>query len=84
MSGHEQRVGDHRVICAMSGFLAWASDCVKTDEGHYVLRRFAGEETQPHPQEKVRAKPDNQRVPWSQPEATDTFLSPGDVTAADL
>lgn len=84
MSGHEQRIGDHRVICDASGFLAWASDCVKTWDGRYVLKRFAGSETQRHPQDLVRGVPDPQTVPWSRPEAADTFLSPGDVTQDDL
>lgn len=75
MSGYEQRPGDHRVICDHSGFMAWASDCVKTWDGKYVLRRFVGSETQRHPQELVRGRPDDQRVPWSRPEQTDTFLS---------
>lgn len=82
--GDEQRVGDWRVQCDYSGFKAWASECVKTWDGYWVLRRFAGEETQRHPQDFVRGRPDNQQVPWSRPEATDTFLSPGDVTPDDL
>ena len=83
MSG-EQRPGDWRVICDYSGFKCWASETVKTWNGYRVLRRFAGEETQRHPQEFVRGRPDNQRVAWSRPEATDVFLSPGDVTSEDL
>lgn len=84
MSGHEQRPGDYRVICDFSGFKCWASETVKTHDGFRVMRRFAGEETQRHPQEFVRGRPDDQRVHWSRPEATDTFLAVGDVTADDL
>lgn len=80
----EQRPGDYRVICDYSGFKCWASETVKTWDGFRVLKRFAGQETQRHPQELVRGKADNQTVPWSRPEATDTFLSPGDVTPEDL
>jgi hypothetical protein len=84
MSGHEQRPGDWRCICDFSGFKCWASETVKTHDGFRVLKRFAGEETQRHPQELVRGRPDNQRVAWARPEPTDTFLSPGDVTPSDL
>jgi hypothetical protein len=84
MSGHTQRPGDYRVICDFSGFKCWASETVKTFNGSRVLARFAGEETQRHPQENVRSRPDLQSVPWSRPEGTDVFLSVGDVSAADL
>jgi len=84
MSGHEQRPGDWLCICDYSGFKCWASETVKTWNGFRVLKRFAGEETQRHPQDLVRGKPDNQGVPWARPEPTDTFLSPGDVTPDDL
>jgi hypothetical protein len=84
MSGHEQRPGDYRVICDYSGFKCWASETVKTWQGHRVLKRFVGEETQRHPQELVRGRVDRQAVPWSRPEPTDVFLSVGDVTAEDL
>lgn len=84
MSGHEQRPGDWRVICDASGFLCWASETVKTWDNKRVLRRFAGEETQRHPQDLVRGKPDDQRVPWARPESADVFLSPGDVSQDDL
>lgn len=84
MSGHEQRPGDYRVTCDASGFKGWASETVKTHAGFRVLRRFAGEETQRHPQESVRALPDRQTVAWSRPETTDVFLAVNAVTAASL
>jgi hypothetical protein len=84
MSGLEQRPGDYRVICDYSGFKCWASETVKTWQGFRVLRRFAGEETQRHPQELVRGKPDRQQVPWARPESADVFLAVGDVTPGDL
>lgn len=81
----EQRPGDHRAICAFSGFKGWASEMVKTAHGHYVLRCFAGEEMQRHPQERAYvSRPGEGRVPWNRPESADVFLAPGDVTAADL
>jgi hypothetical protein len=84
MSGHEQRPGDYRVICDRSGFKVWASETGLTWNGLRVHRRFLGEEAARHPQDLVRGKPDDQRVPWSRPEAEDAFLSPGDVTQDDL
>lgn len=83
MSG-EQRVGDHLVLCDYSGFKVWASETVKTWDGFRVHRRFVGEEQSRHPQELVRGRVDNQRVPDPRPEPTDVFLAPGDVSASDL
>lgn len=77
----EARPGDWLVICQRSGFRAWASDCVKQWDGYYVLKRFADLR---HPQDFVRGVPDTQGVPWTSPEAPDTFLSPGDVSQDDL
>jgi len=82
MSGHEQRPGDWRVICALSGFKAWASECVKNETtGLYVLRRFADQD---HPQDFRKPIADNPSVPYVQSETTDTFLAPGDVGPDDL
>lgn len=77
------RPGDWRVICDYSGFKCWASECAKTWDGFYVMRRFVGEETKRHPQDLVRGKPDDQAVPWSRPETEDTFISTP-VTPSDL
>ena len=85
MSGHEQRPGDHRAICALSGFKGWASEMVKRADGDYVLRRFVGEETRRHPQEQPYVtRPNEGRVTWSRPEGEDVFLEVNDVTASDL
>lgn len=83
MSGDEQRPGDWRVICDYSGFKCWASETVLTWNGFRVLRRFAGEETRRHPQDLVRGRTDDQRVPWARPEPTDVFLS-APVLPSDL
>lgn len=83
MSG-EQRLGDWRFICDLSGFEGWASESALTWDGKRVLRRFLGEEAVRHPQDLVRGRVDKQSVPWSRPEATDTFLGVNDVTAEDL
>ena len=37
-----------------------------------------------HPQDFVRSKRDKMSVPNPRPEATDTFVDVGDVTASDL
>lgn len=68
----------------MSGFQAWASECVKTWDGYFVLRRFVGEEERRHPQELVRARSERTVVPIPRPEQADDFLSVNEVTAASL
>lgn len=81
----EQRPGDWKFVCSLSGFVGWASDSVVLASGNRALRRFAGQETQRHPQEGqapiVRGEG---QVPWSRPEATATFRSSTAVTPSDL
>lgn len=84
MAGHEQRIGDHRVICDHSGFVCWASETVMTWNGMRVHRRFAGKETSRHPQDLVRGVADDQRVPNPRPQTPDVFINPGDVTPSSL
>lgn len=85
MNGTEQRPGDWHVVCALSGFKSWASECVMRWDGLYVQRRFIGSEAQRHPQETPYTFPRGEgAVPWSQPEATFTYRSNTAVTAADL
>lgn len=84
MSG-EQRPGDWKVVCDLSGLTCWASETVKTWQGYRVHRRFVGSEVQRHPQDTPPKLPqDEGRVPWARPEVTPTFRDPTDVTAADL
>ena len=80
----EARPGRYKMICDYSGFVGYNDEMVRTWNGLYVLRRFVGSESQRHPQDFVRAVPDNQLVPNPRPEPADTFLSPGDVTPSDL
>lgn len=75
MRGDEQRPGDHRVICDFSGFKTWASECVKTWDGYIVHRRFVGSEAQRHPQEFVRAIPDNSSVKNARPDTSAVYLA---------
>jgi hypothetical protein len=84
MSGHEQRIGDYRVICDYSGFKCWASETVTTWNGYRVLRRFIGSEVSRHPQDLVRGVSEDPSVKNARPEAADTFLNPGDITPSSL
>lgn len=77
----EQRPGDFRVICDASGFKCWASDTAMQWDGKRVLKRFL---EQRHPQDFLRAVPDDQTVKNARPERADVFLAVGDVTPDDL
>lgn len=77
----EQRIGDHLVICDLSGFRCWASETVVQWNGLRVLRRFA---EQRHPQDFIRGVKDDPTVRNPRPEQDDVFLSAGDVTPEDL
>lgn len=68
-------------ICAFSGFKVPVSELVKNWDGQLVHYRFADKR---NPQDFVRGVRDEQRLPISQPEATDVFLSTNEVTADDL
>lgn len=70
---HEHaRLGRVKMICDYSGFAGYDDEMVKTWNGFYVLRRFAGEETQRHPQELVRSV--REGVPGvTRPEPPDHF-----------
>lgn len=76
------RKGDHRVICDRCGFKRWSSETAMEWTGMRVCKIECYETR--HPQDFVRAKADNQSVPNPRPEATDSFLSVGDVTVDDL
>jgi hypothetical protein len=85
MSTRGQRPGDWKFVCALSGLTGWASDSVVLARGARVLRRFAGSETQRHPQELPGPSYSGEgRVPWAQPEATATFRSSTAVRPSDL
>lgn len=68
----EQRIGDWKVICDQSGFQCWASETVLQWDGQRVLKRYA---EQRQPQDFVKGVADRQNVPWTRPEAPDTFIS---------
>lgn len=63
--------GDYNAYCDRCGEKSKASELIFDDFfGLWVHpRHYDGM----HPQERVEAKPDDQSVPWSQPEPADTF-----------
>ena len=73
--------GDFWRICDVCGFRYRASETKKRWDGMIVCDE---DFEQRHPQDFVRGVADRQRVPDPRPEPTDTFLSVGDVTEADL
>lgn len=71
-----------QAICMASGFKVDADRLVRQWDGALVDRRFVDKRRQP--QDFVRGQADDQRHPCPSPEAEDTFIDPGSVTAADL
>ncbi len=75
------RPGDHYVICDVCGFKMRASETrMRWDNLRVCTRDWEPR----HPQDFVRSKRDKMSVPNPRPEATDTFVDVGDVTASDL
>lgn len=70
------KLGDWNAICDQCGRKTKASQMTKRWDGLMVHRdpSFGCFEHR-HPQDFVRARPDDQSVPWSRPEATDVFVS---------
>lgn len=68
-------------ICDRSGFKVRQSDMVTEWNGLRVAKRFSEAR---HPQDFLRARPDDQSVKNARPEQTDVFLAVGDVTPDDL
>jgi hypothetical protein len=59
------RLGDHLVICDRSGQTFWRSECVKEWNGQLVYRGYAEAR---HPQDFLRARRENFRVPDARPQ----------------
>lgn len=73
---------EHAVgICDLSGFKYPLRELVKQPDGAMVHRSFADK---PHPSDFPRAPRPERPLPYTRPEAADTFLDPGDVTPEDL
>ena len=62
------RIGDHLVVDDLSGFVEWASDCVKRYDGILMLRRGNEDEVARHPQEFVKARRDPKALRDVRPE----------------
>lgn len=77
---YEQRVGDWRFVCDISGFDGWASDSVIQWNGLRVLKRFAEER---QPQDFVKAVRDDQTVSNPRPVQPYVFITER-VTPEDL
>lgn len=74
-------LGNYNAVCSMCGHKFKASELIKHWQGMY--RCSACWEPR-HPQEYVRAVPDIQTPPWTQPEPADvfvTFCTPNGMTS---
>lgn len=77
MSAFPLKLGEHLTLCDRCSFKRYASQLIKTWDGFWVCGPTTGKtcfETR-HPQDFVRAKPDDQRVSFTRPQPTDTFRS---------
>lgn len=77
---YEQRIGDWRFVCDISGFDGWASDSVIQWNGLRVLKRFAEDR---QPQDFVKAVRDDQTVRNPRPVQPYVFITTP-VTPEDL
>src|ERR1035437_9129791 len=73
-------LGDWNVACSMCGRKKKASTMVKNWQG---LWRCPQHNEPRHPQEYVRAVPDIQTPPWTQPEPADVFVDMPDVIVTE-
>ena len=65
-------LGDWNAICAVCGFKYKASQLQKRWDGIYVCE---SDFEQRHPQDFVRARPDQRPLPYTAPEPNDLFTS---------
>ena len=75
MRGHNDRLklGDWNVVCDLTGFKMKASQVVRRWDG-FMVRRKSSEER--HPQDFLRAVPDDMSVPFARPVPAPTFIEP--------
>ena len=66
------KLGDWNAICAVCGFKYKASQLQKRWDGIYVC---ASDFESRHPQDFVRARPDQHPLPFTSPEPSDLFTS---------
>lgn len=73
--------GDWNAVCSMCGRKRKASELVKNWQGMY---RCPSHNEPRHPQDFVRATPEEQTPPWTQPPSADAFVAvcfPNDQSA---
>lgn len=64
--------GEYNAICDVCGFKYKASELTRRWDGLMVCK----EDYEPrHPQDFIRPIPDQQKLEWTRPEATDTFIA---------
>ena len=66
--------GQYNVICDVCGWKFKSSELRPGIGRQKGLRVCARDWDEPHPQDKLRVRPDNQTVPWTRPEPTDVFI----------
>lgn len=71
--------GDWRVYCDYTGFPALASECVRTWEGKFVIRRFATD-----PEVITKTVRDQQSVPIVRPAPRQVEITPQDINIRTL
>lgn len=71
--------GSWSALCDVCGFKFKAEDLTERWDGLMVCREDY--ETR-HPQERIRPIPDQNKLPWTRPEPTDSFITIDYVTTA--
>lgn len=69
---NQYKSGDYLAVCDSCGFEFHASKLKKRWDGFYVCEKDW--ETR-HPQDFVRGRKENSKLPWSRPEPADTFIT---------
>lgn len=75
--------GQYNVICDVCGWKYKSSELRPGIGRQKGLRVCAADWDEPHPQDKLRVRPDMQTVPWTRPEPTDVFVAEEDCTIED-
>lgn len=74
--------GEHYVICDRCGLKKRRSECKKTWDNLIVCALTCFEER--HPQDVITSRKESAGVKDTRPEATDVFLTRGQITVDDL
>lgn len=72
--------GDWKAICDVCGWLYKASELKLGIGRQRGLRVCLKDWDEYHPQDDLRAVPDNPQVPWTRPEGVDVFVPDPDCT----